>query len=1337
MPRRKNGEIPLPEGWEEGRDFDGKIFYINHNTQKTTWIDPRDRYTKPQTFSDCVGDELPYGWEEVYDPQIGVYYVDHINQTNQLEDPRQQWRKEQELMLKDYLVTAKDDLDAKKEIYTVKEQRLQLAQDEYQYLHDTLTGWKSSRTSLNSNSSVGSTKYDPDLLKADVNLARKRVDRLRHELAQIRAEMHYKQRGLDTLAMVDQKLSGQGAGYSIEEARQIMDEMRTIQTSLHSGERERHELMKSLARLKEDFLKTKIGGSSPDVSTMSLSQEKSTTASQTDLRGEFGLTSSQYLAEITRLRLRYDETKHRLSQLKHMLADLEDDMVPGQNESDKDRLLLVQEKEQLLRELRSIDPKGRSPEEIENVNLRIQQLGVDLNHAKEISNKQIAERLKHQEKKTEILKDLAETTKRATMLESQLKGMSVSTLSISSGSSLGSLGSLGSLSESSRGSLSSLSMTDLYGAPSSSSTNLQDLHRRVEKLLQGHSSSISPIHENPVNVAPDIMAAATGGYLQSVLGHSNQDLTSGYSASVPCANIPLVNAHVPTSLVTASPHSSLTSLSPPISPYDITTLPTHDVGPPPTYMQHMNINVPSLSKPPPPYVPQGRIAPPPPFTSSVNSANISNITQFVPQVSSNQSKVALEASYMPTHSKSDSSCSSGQLTLNSNTVPVMHSDGLETSVNSDHLCSSNIPRRIQYPENLDVASNPPLSPISESSSGVGNNLSGGNTRSVSAAVSDESVAGDSGVFEAVVKRDHLLDEVLEMGMESAQIQIKLKYETVDSLLNVGIEQARNLSALQFPESSKVCIKAALLPNPDMSWVTAPSSDLKNPKFSELFRISIPQRILFTKTLQVNIWCLQENHPDECFGCASVSLADFDPKDVISIRWYNVLSFKFMQPDMNTVQSNPTTTTTSVPSKKSSTSSSDTVRENVTISYSQTETVCRTETTQYKESSVSSDKVTKLLEASSARLRDREKESHYRIHPVVSSLKEESSDESTIISSQTSTLTRNQGADDMNDHADDTLKLGSEFGLDEPEDEDIEDDEMDYSGLNMVEDVIRGFEKTLEGVCSSEGSTDHEDPLRTETCDKETNTINVRMQQVAESGRRSQSSEGRNSGIRRSQTFSPACGPTAHYVCKLNRSDSDSSMPLYKRGPFQRNSLQRRSLRWKRTPSSVGLRGGKVVTRTSLDMELDLQASQTRLSHLMDENLRLRELTRKIEEARARGETELPAWLSDDEHFQSLLTEADKMTWKLFQERIQERQREEQGQMTKQEQRAEQLMKRVTRDVHRLKRNHPNALTTSFREKLAYITTVNMQVPVIPLDGTQSEDSKVQELLKDGRVGHEV
>ena len=43
MPRGQIGEFPLPDGWEEGRDFDGKAFFIDHNNRRTTWIDPRDR----------------------------------------------------------------------------------------------------------------------------------------------------------------------------------------------------------------------------------------------------------------------------------------------------------------------------------------------------------------------------------------------------------------------------------------------------------------------------------------------------------------------------------------------------------------------------------------------------------------------------------------------------------------------------------------------------------------------------------------------------------------------------------------------------------------------------------------------------------------------------------------------------------------------------------------------------------------------------------------------------------------------------------------------------------------------------------------------------------------------------------------------------------------------------------------------------------------------------------------------------------------------------------------------------------------------------------------------
>jgi len=55
MPRRQSerfrDEVPLPEGWDVEKDDDGKPFFIDHNTQQTTWVDPRDRYVTP--FYSC------------------------------------------------------------------------------------------------------------------------------------------------------------------------------------------------------------------------------------------------------------------------------------------------------------------------------------------------------------------------------------------------------------------------------------------------------------------------------------------------------------------------------------------------------------------------------------------------------------------------------------------------------------------------------------------------------------------------------------------------------------------------------------------------------------------------------------------------------------------------------------------------------------------------------------------------------------------------------------------------------------------------------------------------------------------------------------------------------------------------------------------------------------------------------------------------------------------------------------------------------------------------------------------------------------------------------------
>lgn len=57
-------------------------------------------------------------------------------ETTQIENPRTQWRQEQERMLKEYLVVAQEALEAKKEMYLVKQQRLELAQKEMLLFHE-------------------------------------------------------------------------------------------------------------------------------------------------------------------------------------------------------------------------------------------------------------------------------------------------------------------------------------------------------------------------------------------------------------------------------------------------------------------------------------------------------------------------------------------------------------------------------------------------------------------------------------------------------------------------------------------------------------------------------------------------------------------------------------------------------------------------------------------------------------------------------------------------------------------------------------------------------------------------------------------------------------------------------------------------------------------------------------------------------------------------------------------------------------------------------------------------------------------------------------------------
>uniref|UniRef100_S4RBR8 Uncharacterized protein n=1 Tax=Petromyzon marinus TaxID=7757 RepID=S4RBR8_PETMA len=98
----EDDDSPMPDNWEKTRTEDGTVYYIDHSTKTTTWLDPRlkTQLKAPEDCTEdvlcpCVAQELPYGWERIEDPEYGVYYVDHINKCTQYENPVTEAKKPQ------------------------------------------------------------------------------------------------------------------------------------------------------------------------------------------------------------------------------------------------------------------------------------------------------------------------------------------------------------------------------------------------------------------------------------------------------------------------------------------------------------------------------------------------------------------------------------------------------------------------------------------------------------------------------------------------------------------------------------------------------------------------------------------------------------------------------------------------------------------------------------------------------------------------------------------------------------------------------------------------------------------------------------------------------------------------------------------------------------------------------------------------------------------------------------------------------------------------------------------------------------------------------------------
>ncbi|XP_021401136.2 protein WWC2 [Lonchura striata] len=1181
MPRKAgNGQLPLPDGWEEARDYDGKVFYIDHNTKQTSWIDPRDRLTKPLSFADCVGDELPWGWEAAYDPQIGVYYIDHINQTTQIEDPRKQWRQEQERMLKDYLTIAQDALSTQKELYQVKEQRLALALDEYVRLSGAYKEKSSSRTSLFSGSS-SSTKYDPDILKAEISTTRLRVKKLKRELSQMKQELLYKEQGFETLQQIDQKMSRGQSGYELCEAKAILKELKSIRKAISSGEREKQDLMKSLAKLREKFsVDQTTETSEPDLSSSSVNsqlyfpRQTLDAGSQTDISGEIGARSRWNLAEKVRLSLQYEEAKRSIANLKIELSKLDSEAWPGALDVEKEKLMLINEKEELLKELQFITTRKRTQDELEQLEAERKRLEEELVSVKSTPSQALTERLKLEERRKELVQKLEETTKLTTYLHSQLRSLSASTLSVSSGSSLGSLASSrGSLNTSSRGSLNSLSSTDLYYNQGDQITDL-DYQYKLDFILQektGYipSGPITTIHENEV-----------------VSSHGRLS----YSDSPSAADHPKLT-EPPKSVTSLSSRSSLSSLSPPGSPLVLEAA----------------------------------------FSVSAQNSPLHHLT------------TDFEDSDLSGDFAVISFCEN-QILLDSEARA-----GSQTPTDERHL---NVRQ--------------PLHSLHEGSSGgdlprrTAGHLLEEKTACVSAAVSDESVAGDSGVYEASVKQpneteDTVYSEDDATTLEAAQVQIGLRYDHSNSSFVIVIVRLRNLPAFPVPLGSKVYIRVAVLPSStDISCLfrTKVHPSMETILFNEIFRVAISQAALLEKTLRVDVCAVSRSRQEECLAGTQISLADLSLSDETCTLWYNLLPCK-QSPGKKPKEQND---------------------KYMFLLSKQSQSL----------DSLDLDAVSALLERTSAELEAVEQE-----------LAEDEEKEQEQRASEEDWLEMlTEASDEIVDEEQGGIKL------------EVEGDCNDDMGLLMDAQEMNE-DKNREN--NDEAQESQQAAVVLTLVDKETNTEELVKGNTAvrPKDRASWSSRQRpfvrNSMIVRSQTFSP--GERNQYICRLNRSDSDSST-LAKKSLFVRNATERRSLRVKRPVCQPIMRRAaqECPMRTSLDLELDLQVSRTRQNRLNDELRALRDLKQKLEEMKSRGEAELPLCVLEDERFQKLLKQAEKQA---------EQSKEEQKQGLS----AEKLMRKASKDVCRLREQSQKVplQVQSFREKIAYFTRAKISIPALPAD----------------------
>lgn len=161
------------------------------------------------------------------------------------------------------------------------------------------------------------------------------------------------------------------------------------------------------------------------------------------------------------------------------------------------------------------------------------------------------------------------------------------------------------------------------------------------------------------------------------------------------------------------------------------------------------------------------------------------------------------------------------------------------------------------------------------------------SHSVYPAVSNESVAADSGVFEASSNNRHKVSVTRQdsghssgvycgdENIETAQVHIGLEYQSYKGKLVISVEQGRNMKALCFQQIRHIYLKGRLLPNANstLKFKTRKSDMTSRPMFNQQFLFTIDRKKLLNKILQLDVYgIVSDSGKEECLvSCLQLSL----------------------------------------------------------------------------------------------------------------------------------------------------------------------------------------------------------------------------------------------------------------------------------------------------------------------------------------------------------------------------------------------------------------------------------------------------------------------------------